>query len=143
MLETEIKNLNETISRLIKELESLVPIVAELSKPESTPAPTSAPTSEPKTKTKTKTKSKVKTSRTETPTTETSIAKTKDKVEDDTSTGAVTDKDLMDLCLAIVRKDRTKKAKIKEIISSFGGDLISEIDPARYPELEKELEALL
>lgn len=139
MLETEIKNLNGTISRLIKELESLVPIVAELSKPESIPAPTSA--SAPKSKTKTK--SKVLSA--ETPTTETSIATTKDKVEDtDTGTtaGAVTDKDLMDLCLAIVRKDRTKKAKIKEIISSFGGDLISEIDPGRYPELKKELEAI-
>lgn len=122
MLETEIKNLNETISRLIKELG---PLVAELSKPESIPAPVSAPA--PKNKAKAKTKSK-------------------DKVEDtdtSTTTGAVTDKDLMDLCLAIVRKDRTKKAKIKEIISSFGGDLISEIDPAKYPELEKELEALL
>ena len=141
MLETEIKNLNETISSLIKELESLVPIVAELLKPESIPAPASAPA--PKNKAKAKTKSEALPA--ETPTTKTSVATTKDKVEDagTTAAGAVTDKELMDLCLAIVRKDRTKKAKIKEIISSFGGDLISEVDPARYPELKKELEALL
>ena len=49
---------------------------------------------------------------------------------------------LQDMCLAIVRKDRKKKEKIKEIIADHGGELLKDIDEAQLPSVKKALEAL-
>jgi len=54
----------------------------------------------------------------------------------------VTENDLHALCMSIVRADRSKKDAVKEIISSFGGELICDIPKDRYPELATKLEAL-
>ncbi len=56
--------------------------------------------------------------------------------------GGVTLDDLHDLCLSMVRKDRGLKTKIAATIKQFGGELLKDVDPAKYPELKAALEAI-
>ena len=49
---------------------------------------------------------------------------------------------LQDMCLAIVRKDRKNKERVKEIIADHGGELLKDIDEAKLPSVKKALEAL-
>ena len=51
--------------------------------------------------------------------------------------------DLQELCMTIVRKDRSKKATVKEVISSFGGAAtLNEVAEDKLAELKLKLEAL-
>jgi len=56
--------------------------------------------------------------------------------------GDVTLDELHDLCLSMVRKDRGAKVKIAATIKQFGGELLKDVDPAKYPELKAALEAI-
>ena len=53
-----------------------------------------------------------------------------------------TAQDLMELCLNIVRSDRSLKDKIKDIIAGYGGKTIAEVDASKYIDLKADLEAL-
>ena len=54
----------------------------------------------------------------------------------------VTREKLKALCLELVRKDRENSPKVKAIIASFGGTLVSDISTEKLPELAKQLQAL-
>ncbi len=56
--------------------------------------------------------------------------------------GDVTLDELHDLCLSMVRKDRGAKVNIAATIKQFGGELLKDVDPAKYPELKAALEAI-
>ena len=64
------------------------------------------------------------------------------KAEPENNHETITIGQLQDMCLAIVRKDRKKKEKIKEIIADHGGELLKDIDEAQLPSVKKALEAL-
>ena len=64
------------------------------------------------------------------------------KAEPENNHETITIGQLQDMCLAIVRKDRKKKEKIKEIIADHGGELLKDIDEAKLPSVKKALEAL-
>ena len=64
------------------------------------------------------------------------------KAEPENNHETITIGQLQDMCLAIVRKDRKKKEKIKEIIADHGGELLKDIDEAKLPCVKKALEAL-
>lgn len=61
-----------------------------------------------------------------------------EKQETDTPTA----QDLMEMCLSIVKADRTLKDKIKDIIAGYGGKTIAEVDASKYNDLKADLEAL-
>ena len=46
------------------------------------------------------------------------------------------------LCMTIVRKDRSKKTKVKELIAEFGAPLVKDVPADKLPELKAKLEAL-
>lgn len=51
--------------------------------------------------------------------------------------------DLQELCMTIVRKDRSKKTTVKDVISSFGGAAtLNEVADDKLAELKVKLEAL-
>lgn len=51
--------------------------------------------------------------------------------------------DLQELCMTIVRKDRSKKTTVKDVISSFGGAAtLNEVVDDKLAELKVKLEAL-
>jgi hypothetical protein len=54
----------------------------------------------------------------------------------------VTREKLKVLCLELVRKDRENSPKVKAIIASFGGALVSDVPTEKLPELAKQLQAL-
>lgn len=54
----------------------------------------------------------------------------------------VTREKLKALCLELVRKDRENSPKVKAIIASFGGTLVSDISTEKLPELARQLLAL-
>lgn len=54
----------------------------------------------------------------------------------------VTREKLKALCLELVRKDRENSPKVKAIIASFGGALVSDVPTEKLPELAKQLQAL-
>lgn len=54
----------------------------------------------------------------------------------------ITHEELHDLCLSIVRKDRAKKNKIKEILKARNAELIKDVPESQFAELKAELEAL-
>lgn len=56
---------------------------------------------------------------------------------------SVTEQDLIEVCMSIVKKDRSKKDVIKSTIASFGGNVISEVDPSKYADLKTALEGLI
>ena len=64
------------------------------------------------------------------------------KAEPESNHETITIAQLQDMCLAIVRKDRKKKEKIKEIIADHGGELLKDIDEAQLPDVKKALEAI-
>jgi hypothetical protein len=57
-------------------------------------------------------------------------------------TPEVTREKLKALCLDLVRKDRENSPKVKAIIASFGGTLVSDVSTEKLPELAKQLLAL-
>lgn len=61
-----------------------------------------------------------------------------EKQEADTPTA----QDLMEMCLNIVKSDRSLKDKIKDIIAGYGGKTIAEVDASKYNDLKSDLEAL-
>lgn len=66
----------------------------------------------------------------------------KPKAEKQESGNAPTAQDLMEMCLSIVKADRTLKDKIKDIIAGYGGKTIAEVDASKYNDLKADLEAL-
>lgn len=50
--------------------------------------------------------------------------------------------DLRELCLAIVREDRSKKASVAGAIEKFGGKLLKDVPDDKLAELKVALEAL-
>jgi hypothetical protein len=54
----------------------------------------------------------------------------------------VTREKLKALCLELVRKDRENSPKVKAIIASFGGTLVSDVSTEKLPELARQLLAL-
>ena len=55
---------------------------------------------------------------------------------------AVSADEVQTLCMTIVRKDRTKKTKVKELIAEFGASLVKDVPVNKLPELKSKLEAL-
>ena len=49
---------------------------------------------------------------------------------------------LQDMCLEIVRKDRSLKEKIGEILANHGGKLLKNIDETKLPSVKRALEEL-
>ena len=54
----------------------------------------------------------------------------------------ITADDVQTLCMTIVRKDRSKKAKVKELIAEFGASLVKDVPADKLPDLKAKLEAL-
>ena len=50
--------------------------------------------------------------------------------------------ELRDLCLALVRKDRTTKDKIAAIVKKYDGMVLQDVDPIHYIKIKAELEAI-
>jgi TolA-binding protein len=135
MLEERIRELISTIEELTRTIHSIgMCNAASEFKPESRSAETK--TAETKTA-ETKT---AETKPAETKTAETKPAETKTQTE--TPTAKLTEQDLVDLCLAIVRRNRMLKDRVKGIIADFGGALIKDVPEAKYPELKAALETL-
>ena len=51
----------------------------------------------------------------------------------------ITAPELTKIALEAVRADKSLKEKIKDLVASYGAELIQDIDPGRYPELERKL----
>ncbi|MBE0471207.1 MAG: hypothetical protein IBX55_17065 [Methyloprofundus sp.] len=65
-----------------------------------------------------------------------------DAPEQNESEEAVTADAVQTLCMTIVRKDRAKKAKVKEAIAEFGASLVKDVAVDKLPELKARLEAI-
>ena len=63
-------------------------------------------------------------------------------VESKEAESAITADEVQTLCMTIVRKDRTKKTKVKELIAEFGASLVKDVPADKLPELKTKLEAL-
>ena len=55
---------------------------------------------------------------------------------------ATTADEVQTLCMTIVRKDRSKKTKVKELIAEFGAALVKDVPADKLPELKSKLEAI-
>ena|SRR5690554_6226161 len=76
----------------------------------------------------------------EKPKAETETAEQSELIE---SEAAPSRDDLQELCMTIVRKDRSKKTTVKDVISSFGGAAtLNEVADDKLAELKVKLEAL-
>lgn len=60
----------------------------------------------------------------------------------DSSTGTVTRDELRDMCLSIVRADRSKKARVAGAIEKFGGKLLKDVPDDKLVALKAALESL-
>ena len=54
----------------------------------------------------------------------------------------ITADDVQTLCMTIVRKDRSKKTKVKELIAEFGASLVKDVPADKLPDLKAKLEAI-
>ena len=54
----------------------------------------------------------------------------------------ITEKMLQDLCLKIVRKDRSNRKTIETLIQTHGGKLLKDIDPSDYSSLYERLKEI-
>lgn len=55
---------------------------------------------------------------------------------------AVTHKELQDLCLAMVRKDRKLKTAIKDALAEYGANVMADVPADKLPALKATLEAM-
>jgi len=53
----------------------------------------------------------------------------------------VTHEQVQQLCLKIVREDRSKKPKLKEILGQYGASLVQDVPQEKLAELKAKLEA--
>lgn len=53
----------------------------------------------------------------------------------------VTHEEVQQLCLKIVRDDRSKKPKLKEILGQYGASLVQDVPQEKLVELKAKLEA--
>lgn len=60
----------------------------------------------------------------------------------DSGTGTVTRDELRDMCLSIVRADRSKKARVAGAIEKFGGKLLKDVPDDKLVALKAALESL-
>ena len=58
------------------------------------------------------------------------------------SAPTITADDVQTLCMTIVRKDRSKKTKVKELIAEFGASLVKDVPADKLPDLKAKLEAI-
>lgn len=54
---------------------------------------------------------------------------------------AVTHEQVQQLCLKIVRDDRSKKPTLKQILGEYGASLVQDVPEEKLPELKAKLEA--
>ena len=119
-LENKIDSLNETITRLIGVIEgmSVSPAKADAPKEEKAEKPKTTKAEKPK-----------------------ADAPKAAKVD---AADTVSEDDLQDLCMKIVRQDRTLRSAVKDIISTYGNArVIGDVPPADFGFLKADLEALL
>lgn len=58
------------------------------------------------------------------------------------ATEGVTHKELQDLCLAMVRKDRKLKTAIKDALAEYGANVMADVPVDKLAELKGTLEAM-
>lgn len=108
-LELEIKNLNDTILKLIATMEKQ-PVQLELPF-------------------ETKVESK----------TETKTEKVAEKETTEAKDKTITAEELQSQCMTLVRKDKANKVKIKELLKEFEVELLAELDKEALPNFARRL----
>ena len=121
-LETKIEKLTAAVELLTAKIETLATQAQPAPAPEQVQAPEVEKVEKPKVEKK--------------------AAKVEAEPAQEPAQEVVTEQELMDLCMSIVRRDRALKDTIKATIERHGGKVVAEVDPSKYAELKAELEAL-
>lgn len=116
-LESKIEKLTAAVESLTERLHSMEAMVAI---PPSAPAPSEPPAATP-------------------PTGEQLEQAAKEEVAK--ATPEITHEQVQQLCLKIVRDDRSKKPKLKEILGEYGANLVQDVPSDKLVELKQKLEA--
>ena len=66
---------------------------------------------------------------------------TGEQLEQPKSQPDVSHEEVQQLCLKIVREDRSKKPKLKEILGQYGASLVQDVPQEKLVELKAKLEA--
>lgn len=116
-LESKIEKLTAAVESLTERLHSMEAMVAI---PPSAPAPSEPPAPTP-------------------PTGEQLEQAAKEEVAK--AEPEITHEQVQQLCLKIVRDDRSKKPKLKEILGEYGANLVQDVPADKLAELKQKLEA--